>query len=350
MIVGKKLIWRPLGLIMIGFLFLGCSTEFDVTANWKETTIVYGLLDENQEKQYIRVSKAFLDEETGALEFAGIPDSLHFDPEKTSVYLIETTDGGKVDSVLLEVDSTQSKEPGTFASPEQIVYRIDDPVDSDNTYTLVINTPLGNRITASTPVVEAPRLFRPFSFQEMNLSTNRAFDISFTVPANGVIHDLDIRVHYEDYRASDSTFIANKFVSWKVYSNQAYRSSTAVDHTISMRGMAITHEMGARIPVDPTVRRRILGLEWITTVGSEDLSNYIRVNSGSNSVVQVRAEYTNVIGGLGIFASRIQQPDLKALELTTDYPTNSPNFRQVALPEGLDSLNFYYPELNFIAR
>ncbi len=42
--------------------FSACSTKLDVTGNYKETMVVYGLLDQSQPKQYIKVNKAFLGE------------------------------------------------------------------------------------------------------------------------------------------------------------------------------------------------------------------------------------------------------------------------------------------------
>ena len=40
-------------------LFSACSTDLDVNGEWKETMIVYGLLDQAQPKQYIKINKAF---------------------------------------------------------------------------------------------------------------------------------------------------------------------------------------------------------------------------------------------------------------------------------------------------
>ena len=41
-------------------LFSSCETDFNVNADWEEVMVVYGLLDQSQDKQYIRVNKAFL--------------------------------------------------------------------------------------------------------------------------------------------------------------------------------------------------------------------------------------------------------------------------------------------------
>ena len=42
-------------------LFSACETDFDVNAEWEETTVVFGLLDDSKDIQYIKINKAFFD-------------------------------------------------------------------------------------------------------------------------------------------------------------------------------------------------------------------------------------------------------------------------------------------------
>ena len=53
------------------FLFLSCETDFDVNAAWKETTVVFGLLDAGKELQQVKIGRAFLGE-MDALQMAQI--------------------------------------------------------------------------------------------------------------------------------------------------------------------------------------------------------------------------------------------------------------------------------------
>jgi len=46
--------------ITAGTLLLSaCSTDLDVIGDYKETMIVYGLLDQAQDTQYVKINKAF---------------------------------------------------------------------------------------------------------------------------------------------------------------------------------------------------------------------------------------------------------------------------------------------------
>jgi hypothetical protein len=64
-------------LISLNFLFLllvSCSTDFDINETWKDTTIVYGIVNQNDSITYIKVNKAFLGD-GDALMMAQIRDS-----------------------------------------------------------------------------------------------------------------------------------------------------------------------------------------------------------------------------------------------------------------------------------
>ena len=55
---------------------------------------------------------------------------------------------------------------------------------------------------------------------------------------------------------------------------------------------------------DPNVIRVPDSVEYIFTVASEELSNYIEVTNPSNTIVQEKPIYTNISNGIGIFSSR----------------------------------------------
>ena len=80
-------------LLLAIIIFFGCETDFDVNADWKETTVVYGLLDASLDTQYIRINKGYLGN-MSALDMAQNSDSLNFNPEYLEVKLhkIQFTD------------------------------------------------------------------------------------------------------------------------------------------------------------------------------------------------------------------------------------------------------------------
>jgi hypothetical protein len=58
----KKL--AALLLILAGLiLFNRCSNDVDINANYEQITVVYGLLDPNEDTTYLKINKAFLGED-----------------------------------------------------------------------------------------------------------------------------------------------------------------------------------------------------------------------------------------------------------------------------------------------
>ena len=72
--------------LIILTVFSSCETEFNVNADWKEVTVIYGLLDQSQDKQYIRINKAFLDPNQNAFDVAKDFDSIYFERDTPYVY------------------------------------------------------------------------------------------------------------------------------------------------------------------------------------------------------------------------------------------------------------------------
>src|ERR1044071_7961899 len=56
----------------------GCEKDFEVAAPYKDIMLVYGIIDPLDSAHYIRIQKAFLDENKSAIEMSKIPDSSYF--------------------------------------------------------------------------------------------------------------------------------------------------------------------------------------------------------------------------------------------------------------------------------
>ena len=64
-------------LLALPALLVSCSTDFDTTADYKEVMVVYGLLNQYDSVQYIKVNKAFLGD-GNALIMAENSDSINY--------------------------------------------------------------------------------------------------------------------------------------------------------------------------------------------------------------------------------------------------------------------------------
>jgi len=72
---------KYLSIILFSIILFGgvqsCSTDVDINAPWKDITVVYGLLNQNDNIHYIKVNKAFLGD-ASAYEMAAISDSVNY--------------------------------------------------------------------------------------------------------------------------------------------------------------------------------------------------------------------------------------------------------------------------------
>ncbi len=78
-----------------------CNEDFTVAAPYRHITIVSGILDRGDTVHYIRIQKAFMDENNSAIDMSKIPDS-SFYPE------------ADLDVTIYEWDSAQVKITGSF--------------------------------------------------------------------------------------------------------------------------------------------------------------------------------------------------------------------------------------------
>ncbi|MFW5974993.1 MAG: hypothetical protein ACOCQ6_02185, partial [Bacteroidota bacterium] len=138
----------------IVLLFISCETDFDVTAEWKDVTIVYGLLNQNDSVHHVKINKAFLGD-GNLLEYAAIEDSNTYQTKLNVV--LEEYDGTQVTrSFELDTTTITNKEEGDFYHPEQIIYTTGEDnkvwLNEDYQYRISIENPeSGKSITAETP-------------------------------------------------------------------------------------------------------------------------------------------------------------------------------------------------------
>ena len=83
-----------LSLLTLVMLLNACSTDVDLYADYKNITVVYGLLDSDKDTNYVKINKAFLGP-GNALEIAMIEDSCNY-PYKLDAKIVEyrATSGG----------------------------------------------------------------------------------------------------------------------------------------------------------------------------------------------------------------------------------------------------------------
>ncbi len=111
---------RFLPLLVVAALLQACSNDLDVNADYKDQTIVYGLLNQRDSVHWVKINKTFLG--TGnALDMALVRDSSEYAVDAiTYAKVFRINDAGTTtDSFPLRDTVVTDRQPGAFYSPNQ---------------------------------------------------------------------------------------------------------------------------------------------------------------------------------------------------------------------------------------
>ena len=99
----KTSVFLLLGFV-ISLLIASCDNTLDILDDYKETPIVYGLLNKNDTVNYIRLQKGFLGA-GNALLMAQYSDSIYYDTSEVDVHIYSIINGQQTDTIILKTIS-----------------------------------------------------------------------------------------------------------------------------------------------------------------------------------------------------------------------------------------------------
>lgn len=302
-------------------IITSCKNDLDVIDDYKETSIVYGLINFRDTTQYIRVQKAYLGEGNAYL-MAQIADSVYQDTAIMEVKMIKTSAGATKDSVIrFRPLAGLTKDEGLFSNFPHIIYQsIDDPatpakedyVDKNATYKLVVyNKKNGQEISAITSIVKDV-LLEPVSpllypSTNINLSGDNPFKTEVTFPSYGKVLNLTVKFNYVEYTIG-SNFFENKTLSYNMDDFVASSDNGGQKFTYELYGEKFFAWLKTKIDFDPTKKRYAsqATLDFIFTIGAEEFYNYYTISNSGALLNDVIPEYTNLSEGFGLFSSRVK--------------------------------------------
>lgn len=301
-----RLIFGLLGLV---FLISACDNEVDLTSDFKDIPIVYGILNQQDSIHYIRIQKAFLPEDgESALDVALNPDSLYYD--NLSVSLEQVDDGTTF--TLERVDGADegfNKGEGVFANRPNYLYKLDlsggDGLEIEKEYMLIINRgdnlPL---VTASTQIVGEANFTTPFQVGQLNIRY-RGFDVTWRKAPAAAFYDLKMEIFYEEEDPASPGTFREKSVIWPIRNNIVPGSSSqAVNY--EFEGESFFQFLGAALDDNQGFARDFESIDFILDSGGPDIFEYINIGQANTGITssQVVPTYTNLSEGFGLFSSR----------------------------------------------
>jgi hypothetical protein len=293
---------RPLPLLATAALVImtGCSTDLDINAPYKDSTVVYALFNMREDTHYVKINKAFLGE-GNALTYAQIADSNEYAAEDIELArVIQFTNGNPVDSFELQPITINNRVPGTFYAPQQRLYYFAGqqqflPVtglavylDPASEYQVKLRVK-GNNITAKTNVVN------DFTIQTIDQDTTESL--------NGKRYEVSWRFRYDEVRGQDT--IRGLSITQKMGSKIAASSSISEPMSLFIPGETFYSTLAARIPVNAAVDKRIFrGLDFLVSVANDEFDTFLTLSEPVSGIIEDRPAYTNITGAYGIVAGR----------------------------------------------
>lgn len=305
-----------LGLLLLAFS--SCSEKFKVAAPYKSITVVAGLLDMSDTAHYVRIEKAFLDENKSALVMSQDPDSSYFPQLNVVIRMI--SNGAITKTINLnKVDLLQEgypKDSGAFFTGPNYAYKFADKLDPSYSYRLVIYNPSsGETDSAETPVISSdPTVFRVPVFEYASDTINIArttpgnnFILFGYAPPNAAVFQAVMRFFYVDKSTIDGSETL-KYADWQMADELASSSSTFTFKIPNVEFYSFLRD--AIGPPSYGIERYIDSINVFITAGSQELYNYSQITNAQNEGLtssEIKPLYTNIKGAnaLGLFSSRV---------------------------------------------
>ncbi len=302
-------------LATIGPLFFGCSTDLDVTAPYKEITVVYSLLNKNDAIHWVKINKAFLGD-GDAFVYAQIADSTEYkDGELVDARIERVNSAGNVIATMELHDTILTDRPaGLFTWPVHKMYYFrgdlpDGHLAYEDNYRLVA-TAKGNHIQTTTPIVNNVIHYSTtgnpttlISFKQVSGYQN--YPIKWETTANGRRYEAYYRFHYDEVML-DGTVYTKSFDNF-VGTVISASAPGQVDE-VSMNGELFFQTVNSRVRLadESQVQQRIFrGMEFFWWVAAADLHTYLQLANPISGIVEERPDFSNVSGGYGLFSSRM---------------------------------------------
>jgi hypothetical protein len=313
----QKTIWVLLGFVLVSLCFSACDNELNVAAKWKEIAIIYGALNPTDTEQYIRIQRAYLDEDKGALTFSQEPDSLYFDT--LTVTLDEFENGTYKKSYTLNRVNGNTiglpKDSGIFSSGVNYLYQLKEPIRASSyftsmSYVLTVKNPYtGYTSSSSTLIAGQAELSSPINdfIDQLFISAQDKHSIvaKYKEGVNVRSYDMIMEAHIEEIDKADTSKRTFKTLQWKMFSNKESRSLSGFNDVTSLVLSANFFSMlDANLKPNDNIYRRLVDYDLFLYGIGDDFYTYINVNRPSLGIVQKKPEYTNITNGYGLFSTR----------------------------------------------
>jgi hypothetical protein len=311
------------GITVITMLFLAtffsCSNDFELTEGDVDAPIVYGMISVGDTATYIRVERAFVDENTSALVLSKDPAQLYYNDITVTIRHLKTSK----DYVLKRVDGNlegYKRDAGAFADAPNYLYKIKKSelnfIGKDQ-YKLIVSRNDGTILTEATTTALTPYanedITNPGPTALLSFVNNLDYKIRWFGDQAAVIHDVKFIFKIKEEKDGK---ITDKSLSWTVVRNHDKNEYT-------FKGRAFYEYMQGALEKKPTTKRYFQNASIEVVSGAKEIKDYISIgqaNLGITSSGEIPV-YTNLSNdSQGIFSSKtaFRRMDIGLANVTID--------------------------------
>lgn len=280
--------------ILGALLLVSCEVEFSPNAEYVETPVVYCVLDQDDDTTFVRVEKCFL--ENGDIHGFGSESQLYTYPMGTiQVNLFSYRNGQLMNTVAL-VETLRPRNGGDFDSSSLPIFYTTVPLDTTCMYKLEVRRVANDSLLATTdsiPLIlqESSNLITTPSNNQRFRFINGVCKIAWNALDNARRYQPFVRFYYGELGDTlHLDLFCNSDVSGRLSTEYALQS--------------FLNSVKEALKDDPNPKQYLEFVDIYLTACDENLNVYSNsVNSGAN-LNQTTDNFTNIKGGVGVFAAR----------------------------------------------
>ena len=338
-------------------ILFACETDFDVNAPWKETAVIYGLLDQTVDTQRVIIYKAFLGNES-AYTMAQEPDSFYYAEDELEVFLYGlNSDGDTLQEIELDYQLTNNRfNTGfdtIFSTEYSVEYITTELLNQSLRYHLYVHNINSDYIArSSTNLIEPLDINEGFTDEIKFFKNNeyRQHRLKWTSSKYGKIYKPFMRFYYYEKNVLSGEVI-RKFQELSFPQNYSQSASGNQSMELAITGENFYYFVKNSIEENMNVLRInakeledgfaeydywVGGIDFRFIVGGEDIAQYIEINNLPSVIFQDPPIFTNIENGRGVFSCRLHAESVgKYLDVQS--------LTELANGELTDELNFIEP-------
>ena len=305
----KHRLFFPMSLLAAMLLFglASCEVEFSPNAEWKNVPVVYCVLDQDDDTSWVRVERCYLSND-GVFSYGNLSDSINYDSAAISVALLAYEGDILRDSMAFEY-MLRLRDSGSFAHGMQPIYGCETRgrLKENYTYFLNIRNADGTLLATTKPVslirqisntvITDPSNVHGFKFSDINNGSDANCKIAWNNLENARIYQPVVRFYY-------GVDTETRYVDVKC--PQVPASPRYSTGSLFYQRALFLDDLKKHLLADTASRKEyLMRVDLYLTCCTEDLNTYMSTTAlGNIAIEQNHQVYTNIIGGIGIFAAR----------------------------------------------